>query len=41
MKKFYESAIADVIEISVVDILTTSGPDVSSAPPDEDLLDPI
>lgn len=41
MKKHYESATADVIEISYLDILTTSGQDVSSAPTDEDLLDPI
>ena len=41
MKKFYESATADVIEISYLDILTMSGQDVSSAPDDEDLLDPI
>lgn len=41
MKKTYESAKADVIELSFIDILTTSDPGVSSAPPDDDLLDPI
>ena len=40
MKKPYEPASADVIELSLVDILTTSD-GVPTAPPDDDLLEPM
>lgn len=41
MKKTYEIVKADVVEVLYIDILTTSDQEVSSAPEDDDLLDPI